>query len=261
MKILLLVILVIVVTLVLLVQKSNFVESELPKIIWILWLQGWDNAPYLAQKARESWEKHNSGWEIKLVSLEDFSNGEIPYLNLIPTNQAKSDAIRLYLLSTYGGVWADSSLICMRPLDDWLPEMIAPSSLWMYHGRGQNCENMGCSWFMSSKTNSYSMKQWKKSCDEYWSDGKTEPHTYLWMDDLWEKMYESDEKVRDEWSKVPKICCEGSGQAHMLAGRVNEKGHDFQEPMPHVVKLSHGFDENDQTTNGNIIIKKSLGEM
>jgi mannosyltransferase OCH1-like enzyme len=33
------------------------------------------------------------------------------------TIQAKSDMIRLHVLSTHGGVWADSTMLCLQPLD------------------------------------------------------------------------------------------------------------------------------------------------
>ena len=35
--------------------------------------------------------------------------------------QKTANLIRLYLVSRYGGVWADADCYCVRPLDDWLP--------------------------------------------------------------------------------------------------------------------------------------------
>ena len=34
---------------------------ELPKRIWILWEQGWENAPYLQQQVAQSWRCYNPG--------------------------------------------------------------------------------------------------------------------------------------------------------------------------------------------------------
>ena len=40
-------------------------KQEFPKIVWILWFQGWDQAPELVLKVRDSWKYHNPNWEIK----------------------------------------------------------------------------------------------------------------------------------------------------------------------------------------------------
>ena len=40
------------------------------KTIWILWLQGWENAPWLQQRVAESWIKNNPDWSIKLINEE-----------------------------------------------------------------------------------------------------------------------------------------------------------------------------------------------
>ena len=34
---------------------------EIPKRIWILWEQGWDNAPYLQKQVAQSWRCYNPG--------------------------------------------------------------------------------------------------------------------------------------------------------------------------------------------------------
>ena len=44
---------------------------ELNKTIWILWLQGWDQAPWLQQQVAESWEINNPTWNVVRLSLEN----------------------------------------------------------------------------------------------------------------------------------------------------------------------------------------------
>ncbi len=246
------------------VQKKECFDEELPKHIWILWLQGWDNAPVIAQKVRKSWEKHNPDWKINLITRENLNEYvDIPYLDNIEMPVNQSDVIRLHLLAKHGGVWADATMVCMRPLDEWIHDMIKPSSVWMYHGR-ENCTLLA-SWFIVSKTNSYMMNEWKNKCDEFWSDSKKVADWHF-MDALWKEVYDKDPKFREEWEKVPSICCEDVGQSHMLAGKVNEKNPELQEIIltnpPHAIKLSHhGFIEDDPTTNGNVALNKSLGEL
>ena len=56
------------------------------------------------------------------------------------TLQSRSDIIRLALLNRYGGVWADSTMLCLEPLDRWLTRDSMQSGLWMYHGNGGRFE-------------------------------------------------------------------------------------------------------------------------
>ena len=56
--------------------------------------------------------------------------------NKIISPQAKSDIIRLSLLKNYGGIWADSTLLCMQPLSFWFYEALSKTGMWMYHGHG-----------------------------------------------------------------------------------------------------------------------------
>ena len=42
----------------------------------------------------------------------------------------QSEILRLELLSRYGGVWADSSVLPVRPLDEWLANLVSPTGFW-----------------------------------------------------------------------------------------------------------------------------------
>ncbi len=41
-----------------------------PRTIWILWLQGRENAPELVKRCLRSWEYHNPGWTIRVLDAE-----------------------------------------------------------------------------------------------------------------------------------------------------------------------------------------------
>jgi len=92
------------------------------KTIWLLWFQGWENAPYLQREVALSWENNNPGWKIQYLDMNNL-NDFIKYIDyMYDTNkqislQAKSDIVRLSLLKNHGGVWADSTMLCMQPLD------------------------------------------------------------------------------------------------------------------------------------------------
>src|SRR5260370_18255679 len=98
----------------------------LPKTIWCLWFQGWANAPDLVKACGASWRQQNPGWKIHYLSLDNLETCLDPSTDLrvifgkdVPM-EARSDAIRIELLSRFGGVWVDSTVYCLRPLDGWI---------------------------------------------------------------------------------------------------------------------------------------------
>jgi hypothetical protein len=208
----------------------------LKKNIFILWLQGWENATWLNKKVAESWEINNPEWKINLIDLVNLKDyvTDIDYIydtnkNISP--QAKSDIIRLSLLKNHGGVWADATMLCMQPLDHWVYEAVEPGGLWMYHGPGGGMNNIGpASWFIVSKKNEYLINKWKEECDNYWNNNNFTDN-YFWMDALFSKAYHEDQTFRELWSKVPYIWCELDGQSHTLAH------HGMQHNTPHIKEL------------------------
>ena len=239
--------------------------QRLPKIVWILWFQGWDKAPWLSQKCAESWKKLNPGWDVRLI---DENNCPVPIYG--DTAQARSDVVRLELLAKYGGIWADSTMLCMQPLDSWVWKDIEHAGIWMYHGMNPNalvkdqseytpCEGPA-SWFIVAKTGNVMINKWVTACRKYWK-GRSQNDNYFWMDRLWYELYENDNEFKRMWSKVPKICCEDPGQSHYLAGKVGntvtqEIKDTIERVKPRAMKLSNssGVDENSKDSNAHYVI-------
>jgi hypothetical protein len=221
-------------------------DTGLNKTIWLLWLQGWDKAPWIVKQVKETWEKQNDGWKIITLSSENLNEYvDIPYIgkgSISP--QAKSDIIRLSILEKHGGVWADATLLCMKPLDSWVWEHIKPSDFWMYHGAdwGADVNHGPASWFIVSKKGSYIISKWKSACDIYWAHRET-PHNYLWMDSLFKDIYNTDPKFRTEWDATINIDCEAPLQPHMFTSG-SWKSNDqslkdrLKQTPPFVIKMS-----------------------
>jgi len=130
------------------------------KTIWMLWFQGWENAPKLAHKVKQAWIKLNPDW--KVICLDEKT---LPlYIDLQFKDcmgyQARSDLVRLSLLNKYGGVWADASLVPFIPLDDWIYDALQPVGFWMFHGRDYG--KGPASWFIISIKQSYIIKKWSE---------------------------------------------------------------------------------------------------
>ncbi|MGY0616902.1 glycosyltransferase family 32 protein [Vibrio sp. FJH11] len=104
-------------------------ESDIPKIIWMYWNTPLSSAPDVVQLSIESWIKLNPDYEVRVLSDENLNQElgfdfnavfELCFVKL--TLAMKADILRLYLLSRFGGVWADSTTFCLEPLTHWLPE-------------------------------------------------------------------------------------------------------------------------------------------
>lgn len=116
----------------------------------------------MQRKVLESSTIDNPDWTIKLID----QNNLLYYVNYIDyifnknkkiTFQAKSEIIRLSLLENYGGIWADSTLLCMQPLFNWFFDAASKSEIWMYHGQCAylKSDSGPASWFIVSKKNGY----------------------------------------------------------------------------------------------------------
>ena len=250
-------------------MKNCFFESNIStdtikinKTIWLLWFQGWDNAPYIQKKVAESWELNNPTWKVQYLdkdNLKDFINDteymydESKEISL----QAKSDIIRLSLLKNHGGVWADSTLLCMQPLESWIYHAIEPSDFWMYHGggAGMKLEYGPASWFIVSKKGSYIITKWKEKCDEYWQQNNF-TNNYFWMDELFKELFITDYQFYSEWMNVPYLCCESDGSSHTLDKYGVLENNDylkqlFKESPPYVLKFWNSYNEKLSTCDNN----------
>ncbi|MBO4402167.1 MAG: glycosyl transferase [Bacteroidales bacterium] len=94
----------------------------IPRKIHYCWF-GRGEMPQLAKDCIASWHKYMPDWEYKLWNEENFNVEAIPY-----TAEAYAagkyafvtDYVRLYALKTEGGVYMDTDVEILKPLDDLL---------------------------------------------------------------------------------------------------------------------------------------------
>ncbi len=186
-------------------------ELSLPKIVWILWLQGWSQAPDIVRACLQTWKYHNPGWVIHALT-----NSSIPeFLDVTEIlssvsgksvqHEALSDVIRIALLERYGGVWADSTVYCLKPLDTWLPARLS-SGFFAFAKPAP--DRMLSSWFLAASKDHYIVQQWRKLTCEYWTLRNERDH-YFWFHHLFERGYRSDPVFKTLWDETPKVSADG----------------------------------------------------
>ena len=184
---------------------------RLPKVIWLLWLQGWDEAPAIVKACLKTWEENNPGWTIHTLSMANIHDylddsellSSISGKNL--QHEAFSDVIRIILLERYGGVWIDSTVYCLKPLDTWLPEKLGSGFFAFEKPRS---ERMLASWFLAAYKGNYIAKEWHRRVVEYWAD-RTKRHHYFWFHYLFKEAYKADPYLRASWDSTPKVSDRG----------------------------------------------------
>jgi len=147
------------------------VLGTLPRIVWFCWLQGLDKSPYLVRKCHESWERMNPGWEVRVLDQASaerltelaFSTGNLSMLG--PAH--RSDLIRLRLLTTSGGVWADASCFCVQSLDAWLPPLMR-SGFFAFANPGR--DRVLSNWFIASEAGNRLTSQFYEALLDYWAN-------------------------------------------------------------------------------------------
>ncbi|WP_154664801.1 capsular polysaccharide synthesis protein [Allorhizobium undicola] len=222
-------------------------SSSCPKVIWMLWLQGWDKAPEIARLSRRSWEISNPGWRVEALTLETagrFIPQELlaEYTATSKPPEALANLIRTELLYRYGGVWADATTLCARPLDDWLPTAIA-TGFFAFHQPGP--DRMLSNWFLAASKGSRIIADWREEGRAYW-EGRSERDIYFWHHRCFAWAYEKHAEFRKLWDSTPKIPAAnpfhfGPNSAALLAPPGREIEALLKSPPVPVFKLTHKF--------------------
>ena len=95
----------------------------IPKIIHYCWFGG-NPLPKLAKKCIRSWKKYCKGYEIREWNESNFDIASAP-LYVRQAYEAKkwafvTDYVRLYAMTTYGGIYMDADVEVVAPLDQYL---------------------------------------------------------------------------------------------------------------------------------------------
>jgi len=149
-------------------------SGSFPKIIWIFWFQGFENAPGLVKKCLSSWQLNNPGWQINVLDEKEYKKhidiDPITALNRDTMNvQSLSEILRINLINKYGGVWVDATCFCCQPLDEWLPNFMT-SGFFAFERHGD--DRLISSWFLASTKESYLTTALCEAINWYWGKNR-----------------------------------------------------------------------------------------
>lgn len=230
-------------------------NDSLPPIIWMLWLQGWDQAPSVARASLSSWRRRNPAWTVRALSegdLHEYMDSEV--VETIFSGRKKvqnlADLIRMELLVRHGGVWADVTTICAQPLDDWLPQAM-PNGFFAFSQPAP--DRMLSNWFLAAEKGSRIPAAWLSASMSYW-DGRESADDYYWMHRMFEQIYRTDPQIRALWDGTPAISAQHALHFGADDGRLKRKATAALEallrnPPSPVFKLTHKFTSEPQTNS------------
>src|SRR5262249_56262769 len=90
-------------------------------------------------------------------------------------SEALSDVVRIELLHRFGGIWVDSTVYCLRPLDGWLDHAM-PSGFFAFN-RPMPDVTLS-SWFLAAERGCYVIELWRRKALEYWKDRIERDHYF-----------------------------------------------------------------------------------
>ena len=143
------------------------------RTVWMYWQQGEDRAPGIVQLCFESWRRRNPGWRVVVLdehSLRDTADltpalGRLDRPDL--TVQKVSEIARLSLLREHGGVWADATVFCRAPLDEWLGEHVA-NGFFAFANPGP--DRLLSSWFLAAVHDNLLLVELHRADVELWKE-------------------------------------------------------------------------------------------
>ena len=233
-----------------------------PKQLFLLWFQGWENAPEVVKLCRRSWEHHHPHWQIhfldagnlaRYVDLDDIGW----WRNMQPTQL--SEVVRMHLLNRYGGAWADATCFCCQSLDGWLGKCLASG---FFAFADSASDKLISSWFLAATPGHPLVGAWNHAMRRHWLRSPRmrvmrgsmrghrrirllmSRHTWLivlfakllklcpypWMHYLFGHCYRKQASVRLAWDKTPKFSEAGP---HLLQrfGLLRPMSHDLEREL------------------------------
>lgn len=168
-------------------NSANPEFDSLPKTIWMFWAQGEQNMPTIVKQCVSSWRQHNPNWVLTIVTLDNMQN----YVDMSPITERDNysfqwlaDILRMKLIAKSGGVWADATAFCAKPLDSWLPNYME-GGFFAFSAKQQ--DRLIQNWFLASIPDGDIINAWLNESEHYWVSNNFKPENY-WRRQVYRKL-------------------------------------------------------------------------
>ena len=220
----------------------NGSESSVSRLIWMLWDRGWAKAPPVQYMCLHAVRRQNPDFKVRAINIseaENLINRTQHYSNkawAAASIQAKSDIIRVELLSAYGGIWVDATVYCNEPFSNWLSELGIGGGgreLFAYERKDKEVNEINSpwisSWFLVAAEESNMMRIWRNEVRLAWSKVPTpfERFGYFWLHRLFAQLTKTNPGFKTGYANMKVLDAAGP---HCLM--------DYKKKIPHVFKLN-----------------------
>lgn len=178
----------------------------------------------------DRWVELNPGYEVRVLDRGDvdglLSDWPFPLDSMPPA--ALSDIVRAKLLVDDGGVWADASVFPVKPLDEWLPELVSPIGFFAFERPAP--DRPVSSWFLACSPGHELMGAWWREVRRFWERPRTvssvesaippdpvatvspaanpDASPYFWYHYLFQYVLEQDPSMAHLWENCRKLPAE-----------------------------------------------------
>ncbi|MDJ0859070.1 MAG: capsular polysaccharide synthesis protein [Dinoroseobacter sp.] len=230
----------------------------LPRKIFSLWVQGEELAPPIVRMNFDRWRALNPSFDLEVLSGNELDSWihDTPAAREISI-QAKSDILRIRLLSEYGGIWIDASVFPVVPLDRWIDDAVSHNDFFAY--TRPEPEVALSSWFLAANPNSKLISKWEKLVTQYWSiqrpprsetrdlqflkdplnemrpfdEGLATPYPYFWFHHLFSILLQTNTEAQEIWNARQIKPFEAT---HILQNEVAKLEHRQQKPRKNLLR-------------------------
>ena len=170
-------------------ERALCASRPAEKVVWAFWHAGSRAlCPFYALNLRTWSHILGPDWRIHVLNAVEGDEHNVRRFvdaNLLPASFdrlapiVQSDAVRLALLSAYGGVWMDVGILLLKGLDEicW-NRMEGPDSRTLLGGfftSGWGSDHLERrdvfeSWFIAARANNAFVECWRQAFVEYWGD-------------------------------------------------------------------------------------------
>lgn len=198
----------------------NVEPVKMPRHIWLYWHDGWDDAPEVAKLCLRSWQIRNPGCAVH--ALGHASLGSVlanpPMHRKASKLNGFANRVRLRLLRTHGGVWADATLFCCTPLEAWLPMLMPPARMFAFAAPAP--DRIVSTWFLASVAHAPLMRAWERVLAAYFERLESDQrwiHAYFVMAYILEYIATRHPGLAATWQAMPKVPAPESGRIAAIA--------------------------------------------